>query len=257
AVSAAQTCVVTVTYSDGTTVDVTSSATWVSSNSAAATITVGGLATGAAQGTSQISASLGGVTGSTTLTVGPAVLVSIAVTPANPSIGRGTTQQFVATGTYSDGSTLDLTSTATWLSSNAAVASISAGGLATGVAPGTTLIRSSLGGVTGSTSLTVGPAALVSIAVTPANPSIAKGTTQQFAATGTYSDGSTQSLTSSVTWVSSNAAVAMISAVGLATGIAQGTSQISATWVGVTGSANLTVGPAALVSIAVTPVNPT
>ncbi len=244
------------TYSDGSTLDLTSTATWLSSNTAVATITAGGLATGVAQGTSQISATMGAVTGSTTLTVGSAVLVSIAVTPSNPSVAQGKTQQFTATGTYSDGTMLVVTSSTAWLSSNAAVATINAGGLATGVAQGTSQISASSAGVTGSTTLTVGPVALVSIAVTPASPSIAKGTTQQFAATGKYSDGSTQNLTSSTTWVSSNAAVATISAGGLAIGIAQGTSQISASWVGVTGSATLTVGPAKLVSIAVTPVNP-
>ena len=54
-----------------------------------ATITAGGLATGAAPGTSQISATSAGVTGSTTLTVGPAALVSIAVTPANQTVKIG------------------------------------------------------------------------------------------------------------------------------------------------------------------------
>src|SRR5271166_3028834 len=44
-------------------------------------------------------------------------LVSIAVTPANPSIAAGKQQQFTATGTYSDGSHQDLTSSATWTSS--------------------------------------------------------------------------------------------------------------------------------------------
>ena len=44
-------------------------------------------------------------------------LVSIAVTPAKPSIAVGATQQFTATGTYGDGSTQNLTSTATWNSS--------------------------------------------------------------------------------------------------------------------------------------------
>ena len=49
------------------------------------------------------------------LTVTAATLASIAVTPASPSIGKGATQQFVATGTYSDNSTQNLiTSTVTW-----------------------------------------------------------------------------------------------------------------------------------------------
>src|SRR5205814_185492 len=179
--------------------EMSNSVSWSSSNTSVATVTSGGLATGGAQGGRQISAS-GGVTGSTTLTVGPATLASIAITPANPSIPKGTTQQFTATGTYSDGSTVEMTDSVSWSSSDTSVATITSGGLATSITQGSSTISAS-GGVTGSTTLTVGPATLVSIAVTPANPSIPKGTTQQLTATGTYSDGSTQDLTGSATWV--------------------------------------------------------
>src|SRR5205823_942086 len=189
---------------------------------------------GGAQGASQISAS-SGVTGSTTLTVGPATLVSIAVTPANPSIPKGTTQQFTSTGTYSDGSTLDLTSSATWVSSNPVVATINAGGLAGGAAAGTSQVSASSSGVTGSTTLTVGPALLLSIALTPANPSTPQGGTQQFTATGTYSDGSMLDVTSSATWVSSNSAVATITVAGVGRRAVQGTSQVRGTAGGGTG----------------------
>lgn len=72
-------------------------------------------------------------------------LVSIAVTPSNPSIMLGKTQQFVATGTYSDNSTKDLTSSATWTSSNKAVATIDAAGLATSISGGSTLITATPG----------------------------------------------------------------------------------------------------------------
>ena len=37
-------------------------------------------------------------------------MASIAVTPTNPSIAKGLTEQFTATGTYTDSSTEDLTS---------------------------------------------------------------------------------------------------------------------------------------------------
>src|SRR5206468_3308023 len=121
-----------------------------------------------------------GVTGSTVLTVTTAALQSIAVTPANPSIAKGLTRQFTATGTFSDSSTVDLTSAVTWASATPAVATITSGGLATGAGVGTSSISATLNGVTGSTVLTVTAAALQSIAVTPANPAIAKGLTQQF-----------------------------------------------------------------------------
>jgi hypothetical protein len=95
------------------------------------------------------------VTGSTVLSVTAAVLQSIAVTPPNPSIAQGTTQQFTAMGTFSDNSTQNLTGIVTWASATPSVATITAGGLASGVAPGTSSISATLGGITGSTVLSV------------------------------------------------------------------------------------------------------
>jgi hypothetical protein len=84
-----------------------------------------------------------------TLTVKPssATLQSIAVTPPSPSIPAGTTQQFKATGTYSDNSMSDITATVTWASSVKSFATISTSGLATGVSAGTTQITATLGTV--------------------------------------------------------------------------------------------------------------
>src|SRR5207302_10623587 len=121
---------------------------------------------------------------------------SITVTPSVPSISKGETQQFVATGTYSDGSTQNLTSVVSWSSSQPGVATVSTTGLATGVGAGAAVIAATSGTVSGSTTLTVTSAALVSIATTPGNSSIALGTKQQFTATGTYTDGSTLNVTS-------------------------------------------------------------
>ena len=91
-----------------------------------------------------------GQNGGTTPTIS-----SIAVTPANPSIVAGVTQQFTATGTYSDGSTQNLTGSVTWTSSNTTVATISASGLASAASAGNTTIQAALTSVTGSTGLTV------------------------------------------------------------------------------------------------------
>ena len=139
-----------------------------------------------------------------------ATLQSIAVSPANPSIAAGTDRQFSATGTYSDASTADLTGSVTWSSATTSVATIGGTGLAHGVAAGTSTIGATLGAVSGSTVLTVTSATLQSIAVTPADPSIAAGTDRQFSATGTYSDASTADLTGSVTWSSATSLVATI-----------------------------------------------
>jgi hypothetical protein len=80
----------------------------------------------------------------------------------------------------------------------------------------------------------------------------------QFTATGQYSNGSTKTLTSGVTWTSSNTADASINSSGLATGIAGGTVTITATLTGVSGTASLgvTSNNATVTSIVIDPVNP-
>ncbi|HVU15368.1 MAG TPA: DUF4082 domain-containing protein [Candidatus Didemnitutus sp.] len=176
-----------------------------------------------------------------------ATLSSIAVSPGSPSITVGGTQQFSATGTYSDSSTQDLSSQVSWSSSNTTVATINATGLGTGASGGISTISAAFNGVSGSATLTVQPAVtLTSIAVTPANATVTAGATQQFTATGTYSNASTQNLTNSVTWSSSVPARATISASGLATGVSAGLTTISASSGGVGGSTTLTVQPAPL-----------
>jgi uncharacterized protein YjdB len=198
------------------------------------------------------------VSGSATLVVNPVTLVSIAINPQPPTIVLGATQQFTATGTFSDGSTQDVTSLVTWSSSAASIAiignSVGSYGLATTSGQGTATISATSNAISASTTLTVtapGPT-LVSIAITPTNPSIAVGATQQFTATGTYSDGSTQNLTSSVMWTSSAAGVATVSIAGLATSIGEGASTITAASGSVSGATTLTV-TAALVSISLSP----
>ena len=171
---------------------------------------------------------------------GGRALVAIAVTPGNPAIALGTTQQFVAMGTFSDNSTQDITSTVTWASTRTGVATIVAG-LATPVAPGTTSISASSGAVSGKTNLTVATSALVSMAVTPADPTIAIGSTQQFTATGTLKDNSTLDLTSAVTWSSSDSRIATIDSFGLATPLAAGTCTITAASGSIPGSTTMTV----------------
>jgi Legume lectin domain/Chitobiase/beta-hexosaminidase C-terminal domain/Bacterial Ig-like domain (group 2) len=171
----------------------------------------------------------------------PPTLTSISVTPANQSAAAGTTVPFHAAGTYSDNSTKDITGSVTWASGTPSAATINAVGLATAVAVGNTTISAASGSVSGNTTLTVTAATLKSIAVTPANPSAAAGTTVSFHATGTYSDNSTKDITPSVVWASGTPAAATINASGVATAVAVGSSTISATSGSVSGNTTLTV----------------
>jgi Bacterial Ig-like domain (group 2) len=238
------------TFSDNSTQDLTTSVQWSSSAPNVATINSAGLASGVAAGTTTILATSAAVGGSSSLAVTALTLVSITVGPSDPSIPVGETQQFTATGTFSDNSTQNLTNTAAWSSSAAGVATISATGLAKGVGVGSSTINATVSGISGSTTLSVGAATLTSIAVTPANPTIPAGSPLQFDALGTYTDGSTEDLTLAVTWTSSSTTVATITSGGLALAVAAGNSTIGAKLGSLNSSTNLTVTAADSTAIA-------
>ena len=242
-------------YSDGSSRDLTALVTWASTASAVATIDPTGLATGVAAGPTTISATLGTVSGSTSLTVAAPTIAVLTVTPDGLNLGMGIKQQYTATATYTDGTSQDLSAGVTWSSSDNTVATIDANGLVTTVAAGTVTITAAAGSASDTATLTVVAAHLLSISLNPANPSIALGTTQQFTATGSFDDGSTQPLTS-VIWSSSNINVASINSSGVATSTGPGTATITAASGAVSGTTSLTVTSASLVSIAVTPANP-
>jgi uncharacterized protein YjdB len=168
-------------------------------------------------------------------------LASFTITPLNTSIKPAATQQFSASGVFGDGSTRDISSTVTWTSSNPAIATIDASGLATGVALGSTTITATDSGKNQSTTLTVSNRVVSSITISPANSTVISGSTQQFTATATFSDNSTQDVTTSATWTSSSTTAATISTTGLARGVTTGTTTITATFSGVTASTTLTV----------------
>ena len=192
-----------------------------------------------------------GITTTGAAAVSTATLVSLQLSPNPLTITTsqlGGTAQLLLLGTYSDGTVRSLTESASWSLSNTSVASISStagtNGLVATAGYGTTAITASYGTQTVSGTLTVQAPPLVSITVTPASPAIASGTAIQLHATATYSDNSTQEVTTQVTWSSSNTAVATVSnnsgTQGLATGISSGAVTITATENGVSGTATLT-----------------
>jgi hypothetical protein len=117
------------------------------------TATFGAAGTWALTATDTRTASLTGTQSGIVVTA--AALVSITVTPANATLKVGQVQQFVATGTYADNSTADLTGTVTWTSDTASVASVDGSGKGTGDSRGTAHITARLGTISGQTSVTV------------------------------------------------------------------------------------------------------
>lgn len=204
-------------------------------------------------------------------TGGGATLKALTLTPTNPSIALtlnpANTQVFDVIAQYSFGNPKDITDQLTWVSLDTTVATIGSKGVATAVGSGRVVITGTIQDpqtlkiFTVSTILTVVPQ-LTGITVGPGSAQIAKGTIQQFTATGSYNDGTSPDITSLVTWSSTQPAVAAVSSSpgtqGLALGAAPGSTSISASLGAVSSSpSSLTVSSANLVSIAVTPQGPT
>ncbi|MDX7854501.1 Ig-like domain-containing protein [Aeromonas caviae] len=224
----------TATYSDNTTANVTGSVAWLPDDTATATVTTNGLLTGVEQGTTEVTASLDGVTSNAVqVSVTDTVLTAIDITPPSVSVGKGQTQQLTATATYSDSTTANVTGSVAWLSDDTATATVISG-LLTGVEQGTAELTASLDGVTSNAvQVTVTDAVLTAIDITPPSVSVGKGQTQQLTATATYSDNTTADVTGSVAWLSDDTATATVIS-GLLTGVEEGTTEISASLDGVT-----------------------
>jgi Bacterial Ig-like domain (group 2) len=202
------------------------------------------------------------ITSFTQTTVNVIALVSLNVTPPSPQIAAGGSAQLTATGTYTDNSVQNLTPAATWVSSAPSVATVSAGlvicnpnattgGSATISATGAT----ATGTTTGSAAVTCAAPVLNSIAVAPTALTLATGGTAQLTATGVFSSGPSQPLTSAVVWSSSVPSVATVSGTGLVTcnasATVSGSATISATSGNITGSVGVTCQAPVLKSIKV------
>jgi hypothetical protein len=228
------------TYSDSSIQNITGTVAWSAGAGTVAMVSTSGptagLATSVAAGTVAISATSGSITSTNTGGDGSLTVIglnSVTIAPTNPSAALGdadtadpfgatnNTLQFTATANYADSTTGNVTASSTWTSGAPAIATIGgATGLATLLTAGTSTITATYGGVAGNTVLTVTAAILESITVAPTGVSLGLNGTQQFTATGNYSDGSTQDLTSTATWATQNSQVVTVSTTGLATVVA-------------------------------------
>ncbi|SOD72609.1 Ig-like protein group 2 [Jatrophihabitans sp. GAS493] len=182
-------------------------------------------------------------------------LSSLSISPQSLNGTKGESAQLTATGTYSDASTADLTGQVTWSSADPSVATVSSGGLVSAVGTGTTTVTATLDGVTSSVPTTVRGPTVTGVTVTGVPASLAKGATRQLTATARYSDGTTANVTAQASWSSSEPAVAGVSAGGLLTATGIGTSSVSASFGGATGSGSVSVTAAVLTSLSITPAN--
>jgi len=146
---------VTVRYYDASNSQLSGrSVTYSTSSSAVATVSTTGLISAASPGPVTITATVDGVQGTLQVSVTQVPVFFIAITPANPSVRQDETLTLTAQPQNATG--LPLTGrTVTWASANAALATITQGGVVTGVSPGNVYIRASAEGKTDSVNLRV------------------------------------------------------------------------------------------------------
>jgi uncharacterized protein YjdB len=251
----------TATFSDDSVFDVTGQAGWSSDSAAASLSGAPGVVTGVSTGSASITASFGGLSGSASLAVTAALLQTLTIGPASISTSSGLSVRLSATGSFSDGTTQDLTAFVAWSSSDTAVASVSntvgSEGLLAAVSGGNATVTASLGGVSATAPVIVTGAAITSIEVTAASARLPAGYKLQFKAMGSFDDGSTRDVTALATWTSSDASVAgvytSISLAGLVSGLSPGPVTIGAALGGHSGSSPLEVTGARLESIRAEP----
>jgi len=225
--------------------------TWATSNAAVATVSVSGLVTGVAAGSATITATSEGQSGTSALTVTNVPVASVTVSPATATVTIGTTTQLTATPKDANGTALSGRAV-TWVTSNAAVATVSASGLVTGVAAGSATITATSEGQSGTSAITVTNVPVASVTVSPTAAGVTVGATTQLTATPKDANGTALS-GRVVTWATSNAAAATVSASGLVTGVAAGSATITATSEGQSGTAALTVTNVPVASVTVSP----
>jgi trimeric autotransporter adhesin len=227
-------------------------AIWSSDNTQVATV-FGGEVSAVGRGSATITATVDGVSGTSTVTVANAPVASVSVAAA--SVVAGAKVQLSATVTDTRGVVVT-DRVVTWsMPNNNGFATINAStGEVTGLAAGSVVATATSEGKSGTATVTVTPAPVKSVTVAPAGPSVDVGKTQQFSAT--VVDVTNTTVNRPVAWSSSNTQVATIDASsGLATVRAPGTTTITATSGGVSGSTTLTALPV-VTSVSVAPSSP-
>jgi alpha-tubulin suppressor-like RCC1 family protein len=190
----------------------------------------------------------GDTPGTITTPPGPSPVVAVAITPSTGgTVLVGRTMSLAAAAKDAAGNTL-AGRTITWNSSAAAVATVDANGVVTGVSAGTTVITASSEGRSASTTLTVqapSPAAVASVVIASASSSLRAGDTLRLAATTRDSAGGVLA-GRTVRWASSAPLVATIDSLsGLVTAIRAGTATLTASSEGRSATHALTVTAAA------------
>ena len=177
---------------------------------------------------------------------------TVTVTPATVELNAlGATEQLRGEVRDQNGQVM-AGAAVTWGSSDLSVATVDAQGLVTAAGNGTATITATAGSASGSATVAVRQE-VSTVAVSPAADTLVTGDTLRLAAVAADANGHVVAGVDEFSWASSDTAVAVVDAAGLATGVGTGEVEITATSSGVTGRAELVVVPPAPTTVAVTP----
>jgi len=185
------------------------------------------------------------------VTVTAIPVASVTVDPTTVSLTTGGTQQITATPRDAQGNAL-AGRVVTWESQNTNVATVSAAGVITAVAPGTTTVTATSEGKVGTVTVTVTAPAVGSISVSPGSATVYVAATTPLKATvRDVNNGVMQG--KAVSWSSDQPQTASVSQSGVVTGLAPGVVTITASSDGKAGMAAITVQPAPVAKVIVMP----
>jgi trimeric autotransporter adhesin len=230
---------------------------WQSSSSSVATVSAAGVVQGVSGGTARISVTVDGVRSNDAVVQVSPQVVTVRVTPFNPQVLRiGTTVQLSAQALDNNNQPI-AGKVANWFSNNPTVASVSASGLVTGLAVGSTTITAEIDSRTASVTVTVTLVPVGSVTFTPALDTLVVGDTKQFNPVVLDTAGRviTSLLGRTVNYASNNNPVATAAAASTGTVVnanAQGTATIVATIDGVASNA-LTIQARLVTQVTITP----
>jgi uncharacterized protein YjdB len=227
---------------------------FTSSNAAVATVSNTGLVTALVPGSAIITAASEGKSAPSSITVSSVPVASVAVTPTGSQIVVGQTTQLNAEPRDASGQPL-VGRAVSWSSSDPNVASVSSTGLVTAVAPGQATITATSEAAAGTSTIGVSPKPVSSVIISPGQGSVAVGQTLQLSGQVTDDQGNVLN-GRPISFTSGTPAVATVSATGLVTGVAPGTTTITATSEGKTGTATVTVTPIPVAKVEITPSTP-
>ncbi len=171
----------------------------------------------------------------------PTILTGISASPNPVSIAKGLTQKLTATANMSDGTNNNVTSAASYVSSNSGIAAVNSSGLITGAAIGTASINITYNGKSTSVSVTVTAPVATNISAEPNPATVNEGKTQQLTVTAELSDGTTSDVSGMASYSSQSTSTATVDNTGKVTGVMQGTTIINISYSGKSTQVNVTV----------------